>query len=290
MKTYYECIPCFINQTLRVLKGKDKAHHEKVLKDVLHLLGDTDFADSPPEISRSVLDIFERYYGEFDSYADIKKNSNLYIMGLYDDLFKMVSNSSDPFDTAMRLAMAGNVIDFGANHTFTNKTIHDDIEKVLSAKDITSELLKYEVQKAEKILYIGDNAGEIVFDKLFLSQFPKDKVTFSVRGKPILNDVLMEDAQMVGLADMMKVVSNGSGLPGTLLSSCSSEFRDIFDEADLIISKGQGNYETLSEVDKNIFFLLKIKCPVIARDLGCELNSFLVRQREHTDHDDGIRQ
>ncbi len=278
MKTYYECIPCFVNQTLRFLKGTDSAHYEKILKEVLHLLGDTDFADSPPKISKSVLDIFEKYYGEFDSYAETKKESNLYIMGMYDELSRMVSESSDPFDAAMRLSIAGNVIDFGASHKFTNETIHEDIKKILSSKEICPEFLKSEIGKAEKILYIGDNAGEIVFDKLFIEQLPKNKITFAVRGKAILNDVLMEDALMVGLSDMVPVISNGSGLPGTVLNQCSAEFRDMFDKSDLIISKGQGNYETLSGTDKNIYFLLKVKCPVIARDIGCKLNSFLVKK------------
>lgn len=281
MKTYYECIPCFINQALNFFKDTDTTHHEKILKEVLHLLGDTDFTDSPPKISKSVLEIFERYYGEFDLYAEIKRESNLYIMGMYGELSRMVYDSSDPFDTAMRLAIAGNVIDFGANHKFTNETIHEDMKKVISSKGICAEFLKSEVEKAKRILYIGDNAGEIVFDKLFIEQLPKSKITFAVRGKAILNDVLMEDAQMVGLSDMVAVINNGSGLPGTVLNQCSSEFRDMFDKSDLIISKGQGNYETLSGTDKNIYFLLKVKCPVIARDIGCELNSFLVKKNSY---------
>lgn len=260
-----------------MIKGREPVQQEKILKEVLHILGDTDFSISPPELTRKVFDVIEKYNGESDSYSEVKKKSNLYIMGLYDELEKIVSSSSDPFDTAMRLAMAGNVIDFGANHKFTDKTIHEDIEKALSAKGINSEPLKKAVLKAQRILYIGDNAGEIVFDKLFISQMPMHKVTFSVRGKAVLNDALMEDAQMVGLSDMVSVISNGAGFPGTVLGHCSSEFKEIFNSADLIISKGQGNYETMSAMDKNIFFLLKVKCPVIASDLGCKMGSFVIK-------------
>lgn len=275
MKTYYECVPCFINQTLRMLKSHESPHQEQVLKEVLRILADADFNSSPPELTRKVFDVFEKYYGHTDIYRDIKKESNSYILSMYKELAGIVESSLDPFDTAMRLAIAGNVIDFGANHKFTNDIIHHDIKSALSANGLSSQELKAEVNKAQNILYLGDNAGEIVFDKLFVTQFPKGKVKFAVRGKAVLNDALMEDAQMAGLTEIVEVISNGTGLPGTVLKYCSPEFREVFDNADLVISKGQGNYETLNGTDKNIFFLLKVKCPVIARDLGCSLNSFL---------------
>jgi damage-control phosphatase, subfamily I len=280
MKTYYECFPCFINQTLRIIKqgiNTDSKHDEKVIRKIMHTLGDMDFSITPPEMTRCLFDTFEEYYGKFnDVYYHEKRSSNQYILDLYDELKKIVNNSDDSFDTAMRLAITGNIIDFGANHTFLNEQIHDEIENAINYKNINSSLLKEEVNKAESILYIGDNAGEIVFDKLFIEQLPKGKVTFSVRGSHILNDALMEDAEMVGMTDLVSVISNGSAYPGTILKYCSKEFADKFNSADLIISKGQGNYETLSDLDHNIMFMLRIKCPVVARDINHPTGGFYV--------------
>jgi damage-control phosphatase, subfamily I len=284
MKTYYECIPCFLAQTVRALDAVDPLHHEDIVRKVLHKLGDTDFLLSPPEIVREVFKVIESYNGKIDYYADAKKKSNKYILDMYEELSEIISNSDDPFDTAMRLAIAGNIIDFGAKHDFSDKMIHTEIEKVLVSKEISSDFLKDEVKKAKKILYVGDNCGEIVFDKLFLKQLPIEKITYAVRGEAVLNDVLLEDAEMVGLTDMLPVISNGSAFPGTVLNECSSEFREVFNNADLIISKGQGNYETMSGLDHNIIFLLMIKCSVIGRDIGYKTGSFVVRRSDKWSH------
>ena len=282
MKTYYECIPCFIKQTVHALDAIDPLYHEAILRKVLHKLGDIDFTLSPPEMVQEVFKVVESYCGKKDYYADAKKKSNKYIMDMYNELSRMISNSTDPFDTAMRLAVAGNIIDFGAKHDFSDKLIHAEIEKVLASKDISSDQLKHEVKKAKKILYIGDNTGEIVFDKLFLEQLPIEKITYVVRGEAVLNDVLMGDAKMVGLTEMLPVISNGSFLlPGTVLKQCSPEFRELFFDADLIISKGQGNYETMSSIEQNIIFLLMIKCPVIGRDIGYKTGSFVVKKSKN---------
>jgi len=134
------------------------------------------------------------------------------------------------------------------------------------------------VNQAGEILYLGDNAGEIVFDRLLIERLPRAKVTFAVKGSPVINDATMEDAEAVGLTELVNVVTNGSDGPGTILESCSPQFRERFDRADLIVAKGQANYESLSDVDKPIFFILKAKCPVIARDLDCEIGEMILRR------------
>ncbi len=281
MKTYYECIPCFLKQTVHALDAIEPVYHEKIIKEVLHKLGDTDFSLSPPEMVQEVFKVIEFYCGKKDYYAEAKLKSNKYILDMYDKLSDIIENSDDPFDTAMRLAIAGNIIDFGAKHDFNDELIHAEIEKVLASKELSSDLLKQEVKKAKKILYVGDNTGEIVFDKLFLEQLPIEKITYAVRGEPILNDVLMEDAETIGLTEMLPVISNGSApLPGTALEQCSEEFRKLFFDVDLVISKGQGNYETMSSIEQNIIFLLMIKCPVIGRDIGHKAGSFVVKKSE----------
>jgi uncharacterized protein with ATP-grasp and redox domains len=129
--------------------------------------------------------------------------------------------------------------------------------------------LRRAVAGADRILYLCDNAGEIVFDRLLIEVLPSEKITAVVRGTPVINDATLEDARATGLTEVVRVMDNGSDAPGTLLETCSPAFRDCFAAADLIIAKGQGNFETLSETrGKRIFFLLKVKCPLIARDIG----------------------
>ena len=278
MKTYYECFPCFINQTLRTIKHYatgDSKHDEAIMRKVLHSLGDMDFTMTPPEMTRVIFDAVEQTYGKsHDVYYHEKRSSNKYIMDMYGELTEIIDKSANPFDTAMRLAITGNIIDFGANPSFLNEKIHNEIKNALSYKELDSSFLKDEIEKAGKILYVGDNAGEIVFDKMFIERLPMEKITYSVRGKHVLNDALLEDAEMVGLTGLVKVIDNGSYYPGTVLDSCSDEFVKTFKEADLVIAKGQGNYETLSDVDHNIVFMLRIKCPVVARDIGAPNGGF----------------
>ena len=165
------------------------------------------------------------YCGKKDYYAEAKQKSNKYILDMYDELSEIITNSDDPFDKAMRLAIAGNIIDFGAKHDFNDELIHAEIKKVLASKELSSDLLKQEVKKAKKILYIGDNAGEIVFDKLFLKQLPIEKITYAVRGEPILNDVLMEDAEMIGLTE--NVTCNKQWFSFTARNCIGTVFRRI---------------------------------------------------------------
>ena len=273
-------MPCFVNQALRALPAVDSSLHETILRETLKVMSDIDFTKSPPEMARVIFDIIESHAGPVDLYEEAKKNSNQYILAMYDELKEMAENSDDPFRAAARLAVAGNIIDFGAKHDFSDEAIHEELDKVLHAEfaeDATCEL-RSEIESADTILYIGDNAGEIVFDKLFISYLPAEKITYAVRGTPIINDALMEDAETAGLTKLVKVISNGAGIPGTVLAVCSDEFRQVFHKADLVISKGQGNYETLNDSDKNIFFLLKIKCDIVARDLGHKVGDFVIRK------------
>ena len=139
--------------------------------------------------------------------------------------------------------------------------------------------LKSSIDRASRILYLADNTGEIVFDRLLLEQMPRDRITFAVKGGPVLNDATREDAEFTGITDLVRVIDNGTDIPGTVLSACSAEFREEFARADLVISKGQGNYETLDEEDKHIFFLLKVKCRVVSDDLHCDVGSAVVHRR-----------
>ena len=284
MRTYFDCIPCFVRQALDAAKlaTDDEQIHEKVVREVLRLAVDLDMSKSPPAIGQQIHRLIRNLVGQDDPYHGIKRRFNNLALKLYPELRKQILCSDDRLETAIRLAIAGNIIDFGVNSSLeescVKETISDSLSGYLDPKQIQG--FKDAVTAVEKILYLADNAGEIVFDRLLIEQLPYEKVTVVVKGRPVINDATMEDAEVAGLSRIVEVIDNGSDAPGTILESCSEEFRRRFAEADLIIAKGQGNYETLSNVEKDMFFILKAKCPVIARDLGCEVGEMILRKSE----------
>ena len=282
MKTFLDCIPCFVRQALDSAKlaTDDEQIHEQVVREALRLAADLDMSQSPPAIGQKIHRLIRRLIGDNDPYQRIKEQFNNLALKLYPELEKRVTESEDPFATAVRLSIAGNIIDFGVKTSLTESDVEKTIEQSLldHFDDNQIQGFKEAVTQAEKILYLADNAGEIVFDRLLIEQLPVKRVTVVVKGEPVINDATMQDAVTAGLDKIVEVIDNGSDAPGTILESCSQSFRDRFDKADLIIAKGQGNYETLSDIDKNIFFVLKAKCPVIARDLGCEVGEMILQK------------
>jgi uncharacterized protein with ATP-grasp and redox domains len=224
--------------------------------------------------------LIRKLIGNTDPYRELKQRFNRLALELCAELEERVGTSEDPLETAVRLAIAGNIIDLGVKTSIKESDIERIIRDCLTADFDSRQVEEFRnaVSRAEKILYLADNAGEIVFDRLLIEQLPAEKVTVVVKGSPVINDATMEDAEFAGLTEMLEVIDNGSDAPGTILESCSQAFRNHFAEADLVIAKGQGNYETLSDVNKSIFFILKAKCPVIARDLGCEVGEMILRK------------
>ncbi len=281
MKTTYDCIPCFIRQALDAVRlaTSDEKIHEQVLRGVLAAASKMDLDQSPPVMGQYIHKTIRELSGHDDPYKKIKDRFNNFSLKLYPDLKQRIQSSSNPMDTAVRIAIAGNIIDFGVNAKIDRSMIFDTIEQALSAQVFGNiEVLCDSIDSAENILYLGDNCGEIVFDRLLIEQLPVDNVTFVVRGGPIINDATIADARATGMTELVNVIDNGSDIPGTVLEKCSKEFRECFAHSDLIIAKGQGNYETLSNCEKNIFFLLKAKCPVISGHMGCEQGSFIVKR------------
>lgn len=181
------------------------------------------------------------------------------------------------------MAIAGNVIDFGCRSHLGDDEVRQAIEDAMDPhapgfNNGEVDDLRRAIEHAGDILYLTDNAGEIIFDRLLIEEMPTDRITLVVRGGPAINDATLEDAEVAGLSSLVKVVDNGSDVPGTILDSCSPFFRSRFEQCDLVIAKGQGNYETLGGEDLNIFFLFKAKCPVIARDVGSEVGQMVVCQ------------
>jgi len=283
MKTSLACIPCFVRQALDSARmvTEDETVHERVLREVLRATGEVDLRCSPPQMGQWIHRLIRKATGDPDPYLEVKRQFNRLALELYPQLEAKVIASDDPLAAAVRLAIAGNIIDFGVTSDLRESHVTDTIAQALEEPlngDI--EALREAIDQAERILFLADNAGEIVLDRLLIEQLPREKVTVVVKGSPVINDATMDDARVAGLCDRVAVIDNGSDAPGTILSECSEAFARHWEAADLVLAKGQGNYETLSEVDKNIFFLLKAKCPVIAEDLGCTVGSLVARRAD----------
>lgn len=281
MKTYHDCLPCFVNQALGSLRrsGATPEQINLVMRLVLRDLFEVDYSLSPPITARCIYRRVCETTGVEDPLSDEKKWFNLFAQNI---LHEMTNKSrSYSLEEKIKLAIAANIIDFGKNAELTENEVRLCFEKALGRQVDRTAVLRFEnaVFSAQKILFLCDNAGEIVFDRFLLESMPREKIVCAVRGKPVINDATMEDARATGLADCVKVISNGSDVPGTFLRECSSEFTKAFEKADVVIAKGQGNFETLSDVKhKRIFFVLQVKCPVIARDIGCPVGTFLIKE------------
>lgn len=279
MKTYLDCLPCFVRQTLEACRmvSDDAGVHERILRQVLVELSSMSFDKPPPFMALKIHRLVRERCGGRDPYKAIKDRFNHFALDMLPDLKDIVKKSQDPFATAVRLAIAGNIIDFGVTGDLDKKRVKKAIQDSLDGPFAINhiDLLREAAAGAKSILYLGDNAGEIVFDKILIEELPREKVTFVVKGGPVINDATVEDARDTGMDDIVEVINNGSDAPGTILELCSTEFQKRFKEAGLIIAKGQGNYETLSAERNNIFFLLMVKCPVIAKDIGCKVGGMV---------------
>lgn len=277
MKTYLDCIPCFMNQALRTgrIATNDEQKIKRLLDEVGMLIPKIPLEHTPPETGALIYKKVSEITGNDDPYKNIKQKNIEHAMHLYPVLKQKVKESDDSLLTAIRLAVAGNVIDLGVNKEFN---LVEDIEKILHQEFAVFDykLFKQELNKAKEILYIGDNSGEAVLDKILIEELGKP-VIFVVREIPVINDVTFKEAKRIGIDKIAKVISSGTIAPGTVLDYCNNEFLEIFKNADMIISKGQGNYEGLSGIDRSIFFLLKAKCQVIANNIGVKENDIILK-------------
>ncbi len=271
MRTALECLPCFLMQTLHTvrLSTSDPSLQFEVMAQVSRLLSRIDLDLSPPENSIAVYNLIAEISGCADPFADIKEKSNAFAMRLVPELRKKIQASEDPLLTAVKFAIAGNIIDYGSQQKFdAQKAVDNCIESKLSIDDYS--IFREDLAEAETILYLGDNCGEIIFDALLAQLISESgkSVIFAVKDRPIINDAVIEDALSCGLGEYCEVISNGTNCPGTPLESCSPAFQKVFRNADLIISKGQGNFETLSENQGPIYYMLTVKCPVVASHIA----------------------
>jgi len=286
MKLKLDCIPCFQRQALQAVRfiSNDEELHQKVLREVAKKLLESNWGSTPPELAHEVHKIVKSITHERDPYKEVKKESNGSVLKMYPELKAEVKKSKDPLRTAVRLAIAGNIIDFGPLQTFNlETTVKDVLRKKFAIDDY--EKLKENLEAAETLLFFTDNAGEIGFDKLLVETFLQtktlEKITFVVKGGPIINDATIEDAIYIGLSDLPNVefltLSNGEA--GTGPERSSQKVKSWIKKHDLVISKGQGNYEGLSE-HNGLFFMLMAKCPVIASDLNVRVGDIILKYKK----------
>jgi uncharacterized protein with ATP-grasp and redox domains len=245
---------------------------------MLNVFATFDFNLSPPVLGCKMHALIRESINNPDPYHRIKEEYNKMMMDLNAKFERLIDKSKDPFGTAMRLAIAGNVIDFGSQHQLD---IMETINRVMDADFAIdhSPQLRVDLEQADSLLYIGDNCGEIVLDKLFLSLLDVPLKYFAVRESPIINDVTFEDAILTGIDKVARVITTGDNSPGAVWESTSEQFQRVFKNADVIISKGQGNLEGLMDVTHDsIYFLLVTKCDLIAKRVGTKKEEFIVKK------------
>lgn len=280
MKVHIDCFPCFLRQSVIALRlaTRDKALQEIVLKSVLEDIAKAD-TSRPPAFTTTFIHRRIRQMLGKDPFKDIKSEYNRIALKLYPSLKTSVERSRDPLWTSARLAIAGNVIDFGI---FTSVDIEGTIRRAFGAQLAVDDydLFRDAISNADEILYLTDNAGEIVFDRLLIETLVSagKKVKAVVKGSAVINDSTLEDAEESGLTSVCVVLDNGSDAVGTILDWSPSSFQDTFKNAQLVISKGQGNFETLIGTEKDIFFLFQSKCDVVSKELRLSTGSMLLKK------------
>ena len=281
MKVHFDCIPCFLRQALEAVKmsTNNDAIREKALREVVTYLSQVKWTTDIPRIGTEVHRIVKRITGNSDPYKRLKNKYNKLAAQLYPKLEFMVKNSSDPLFTALRIAIAGNAIDFGPKAEIDlEKEVKNALTNELAINHIES--FRHELKPETDLLYLADNSGETFFDRILLEELTKFKtrIVYVVKGGPILNDATVNDAKIAEIDKIADVISTGTDCAGIIFDECSEEFIEAFKKSSIVISKGQGNYESLSEVKgKKIFFLLKVKCPIVGEKIGARVGSMVLK-------------
>ncbi len=291
MKTYLDCIPCFYKQALVAARksGADEIQQKEIMDETARIIPAFPLSRPPVEMARNIYGMIRERTGVEDPYRDEKLISNRMAMKVFPELRARAAQSEDPLLAAVELAIAGNVIDYVSRDSIDlegklSEIIHREEKSIQreTSGDFDFERFREDLGGAEKVLYLADNAGETAFDRILIERINdtgrRKDVVYAVKGRPIINDAVLEDALFCGLDKVARVISSGSDVPGTVLSFCSEEFMEIFRDADIIISKGQGNFEALSGTSAPVYFLFLVKCPVIARHAGTSLGDVILRR------------
>ncbi len=275
-----DCIPCLLAHSLKAMrragvpKGSEKELFENALGEAKIMLD----GSPAPIAAAAIYRLISEKTGNNDPFRDFKKKSTAMALEILPRLREMVTASDDPFARAIEFSIAGNAIDLVKMEESDLGGIIDLLEKSESGEFVSEDIsaLESEIFGADSVFVIGDNAGETVFDRLFLELINGPKVYYGVRGGPVLNDATAKEAEESGIGEIAEIISSESAIPGTVLEKVGEKFRKIFDEADVVIAKGQGNFETLDESPRPIYHLFKAKCEPIAERVGCNVGDFIV--------------
>ena len=282
------CLMCQLERNLQAARKLGTEQQATAFaKDLMQLLCNAPEGVSAPWFTPGVAELFQKHYGlPLDRYREEKKQSNAFVLARMDDIREKIRSSADPVLTGLKFAILGNYIDFAA---LRDAVSFEELDRMLlSAMEMELDAENYrrlcrELETGRKLLYLTDNAGEIGFDRLFAEalaeKYPQLGITFCVRGGPAANDATREDAAEVGIP--FPVIDNGNTVPGTLPELLGAEARDAFETADVILSKGQGNVETLLGCGKNIYYAFLVKCPLFVEKFQKEkLSPMLVKERK----------
>jgi len=285
MKVHLDCIPCFLRQALQAARfaTNNEQKHEEVLRACLEAVAGSNWHAAPSQIGLSVHSTAMDVLGIKDPYREEKIRSNAIVLDMYEDLQKEIENNGDPVDKAIRFAIAGNIMDYGAKSEFN---IHDTLQRLKHEKlKINDSMeLRHDIKNADTIAYLTDNAGEIVFDRLLMETidktYGKKKWHVFVKARPIINDATLDTAKQAGLDGVENVIIDAIDFGRNYDDRTDPGFLKKLATYGVAISKGQGNYEALSDASGiNFYFLLMAKCPVIAKDIGVETGDILaIRQ------------
>ncbi len=282
MKMHDECLPCLVNQVVRVAKMTEATHTNRLYQRVFQYLSQLDFTESNPEIIGATFRLLKEHIGNDDPYNQLRQYYNQLFLKEQSFFEQKIDSSYNPLIEAMKYAIIGNIIDFNPMHNQNVEDIMKWFEKIDTYQFTIddSEQCICDLKKAKMLLYLGDNCGEICLDLLLIKKIkelnPQLHIYFGVRESAVVNDSIEEDAYFVGMDKYADIISNGDDSLGTILPRTSLEFQQIYHQADVVICKGQANYESLSEdLKQSLYFLLMVKCDVIAKDIGVKQKSLV---------------
>lgn len=271
----YGCIAQLAKSALDIANQDDDTQIA-YLRQVCAIASQHDPNTPPPSMAKEVFDYLHAVLGEEDLYKQIKIESHQLAMSILDDLRSLVYQGQDPFLQAIKIAGVGNIIDVAHSEEYE---LWDEVVKQIGQPILGDSvaLFKQQLSENDVLLYLADNVGETVFDRVLIEQLDV-KVLYAVKSGPTMNDATYQDALAAGIDQVAEIVETGSSTPGTYLKDCSLEFREMFSQAGLVLSKGQANYETLDDQGEKMFFLLRTKCPIVAREIGVPVGRLVLKK------------
>jgi len=278
MQLFPECYACLVRQAVSAMNsaGVDQITQISTIKEVLRTLEKADDSLSPSDLAGQTNQVIREIVGINDLYKEIKRKSHILAEEYLEDLINLSKEGNDKLEQGLKISAAGNVIDVVHANDYD---LWDEVITTVNQELLGGgvEAFRQRIDESPYLLYLADNVGETIFDRVFIETLDIP-VIYGVKGGPILNDATREDALAAGIEQIAEIVETGSRAPGTILSQCSDEFQYLFERSNLILAKGQANYETLDDKGDKIFFLLRVKCPILSREIDTPLGNLVLKQ------------